>query len=270
MRLKAHILFHFAISMMLYSIGLAQDNSGLLFNHRFEEKTFDQPFDGNEFDYFVSIEETMDRLRADQLENDFEEFLGRVSHKQSKYKSDRAFLKYLFYKVHNKILKRYTSHAMVSSTISEGKYDCVTGSAIYALILNHLGYEFQVRELDYHIFLEIRTQEGLVVLESTDPVYGFYSSSADISNLMEQFNSTTDESSYDFVNESNNRVGLKELAGLQYYNRAIQLYNNHEFDKALTAINKAHSLYQSTRVKEIRNLISAFADGQTVALAQDD
>ncbi len=61
------------------------------------------------------------------------------------------------------------------------------------------------------------------------------------------------------IDAVNNIISLEDLAGLQYYNMGIDLYNQGKFDKAFTNIQKANFLYPSKRIKEMHRIFRSQA-----------
>ena len=76
---------------------------------------------------------------------DFQVFLEKLRSKRNQMKSDPRFFNYLFYKTHRKFLKQYQIHSSVEDLLRHGTYDCVSGTALYALILHHLGIEYEIK-----------------------------------------------------------------------------------------------------------------------------
>ena len=235
-------------------------------NTPFEVAVFAKSFHENSIDYFIAADASADIELSGKVKLKIAPLIDQLRKRQSKLRSDKHFLRQMFYSVHRKVLKDYSSHALFTETIMKGNYDCVTGTIVYGILLNELGYEFSIRELDYHLYLEVKTADGIVLMESTDPMYGFDFSPSKM--RINGINGKTDQPVYEFSSVSDNRVGLKELAGLQYYNLAIKHYNNQDYSKAHASITKALNLYNSSRIKEVRDLI-VLLNGESVALAND-
>ena len=66
------------------------------------------------------------------------------------------FLRTIFYKTHNKLLLNYDKLASLDQTIEKGTYGCLTGTMLYALILDHFKIAYEIIELPNHVFLQIR------------------------------------------------------------------------------------------------------------------
>ena len=99
------------------------------------------------------------------------ELLSKLNSKPRK--SDRIFLKSVFSLTHRQLLKTYQQYADFSEIFNGGRYDCVTATALYSLLLEELGYSHAIYETKYHVFLLVESSEGQFLIESTDPINGF-------------------------------------------------------------------------------------------------
>ena len=210
----------------------------------------------------LRVEGEIAEQKIQQQHQELTEFLKHLRSKQAKYRSDRKFLSYFFYKVHRKFLKQYQSHATLYELLERGGYDCVTGSALYALLLDGLGMNYQVHEFPYHVYLTVITAEhDTLMIESTDPQYGFVTQAAEQKKRFAHYSqppSNADSGySYDFSIQED--IGLTELAGLSYFNEAVYYYNKQEFQQALRWLQLAEHLYESQRIEAFKRLIASLA-----------
>jgi hypothetical protein len=110
------------------------------------------------------------------------------------------------------------------------------------------------------------------LFESTDPIAGFISSEIEISEKEKEYlsaqrqnlsgissNTTDGQKSYIL----NDKLTKKELAGLNYYNRAIAAWNAKEILKAVALVDKSYFLYPSDRISNVRD----YFRGQSKLLA---
>ncbi len=218
----------------------------------------------------LAVNEQAHPSKEAKIRQELDKFVSHLKKKQSAYNDEEGFLRFMFYKVHRKYLKHYTSYPSFIDLFNTGKYDCVTGTALYAYLLDNLGYTFSIKELKYHIYLEVHplagknvSQQDYFLIESTDPQYGFLSKPEDIQKRLAWYDneeSAAQTSNYQYTFEINNTINLTELAGLSYYNSAIVYYNRQQFAKAISQLEKAEFLYASQRMQAFMALI-----GQTIA-----
>lgn len=213
------------------------------------------------------------------METQYLEMLGKLVEKKSTYRSDESFLKFMFFKVHRKFLKQYEKQVVFSEIFGpQGKYDCVTASALYALFLDDLDFEYDVVETDYHVYLLVHAGDKEILFETTDPLNGFSSDQKEIlerteivlndarkineelalAGVTNDFREMKETSQVQVIQ---NRVGLKELSALHYYNQSLKALSSQDFRKAYKYIVVAQGMYPSKRIKNASSFIFAEAFG---------
>ncbi len=204
----------------------------------------------------------------DELRSSYQSFLLDISKFRKSEKSQKRILSALFYKVHRKYLKSYQELASFSELIADGSYNCLTGTALYALALNELNINYEIIERKYHIYLKVATDEGEILIESTDPINGFITSAKEIAERLAGYDEEQNgKAVFAYTGEVNNAIDLYQMVGLHYYNAAIKHFNKLELRPAYVAVQKALIFYESERLKDFRNLIGeAYAVGRRVAL----
>jgi len=189
------------------------------------------------------------------------EFADKLDLKRVAFKSEKVFLKHLFLKTHQQFLKHYVKDVSFGTTLSKGTYNCLTGTAMYALLLDRFQIKHQVIETNYHIFLIVNTEDGRVLLETTDPQNGFVDGEKEIEKRIKTYRQNaleeekSDKSFYRFSYELYREVNLDEMLGLLHYNLAITAYNDRQFEKSILQLDKALELYQSPRIEEFSRII---------------
>lgn len=192
----------------------------------------------------------------------FTDFLTTLDKKHAALKNDRAFIEYAFTKTHQRFLKRYAAYAPISALFNkQGSYNCLTGTILYSLILDHFQIPHQVIETNYHIFILAKTKQGEILLEATDPMNGFVASAEDIEKRIKGYKENSLQASnsglnyYQFNFELYNTVSFKELRGLLYYNKAVDSYNRKNLQESVQLLKKAHELYSSSRIDEFSQIL---------------
>jgi len=71
----------------------------------------------------------------------FDAFLKKLEKKQHSLKKEKDFVRFIFTKTHQEFLKEYKAYASFNELFSTGDYNCLTGTILYALVLNHFGIE---------------------------------------------------------------------------------------------------------------------------------
>ena len=188
------------------------------------------------------------------------EFLGKIKAKQARFKSEEQFLEFLFYKVHRKYLRSYESFSTFDRLLAHGQYDCLTGTALYAYLLEELGSEYEIFETKYHIYLVVHADDKNILFESTDPLNGFVNKPKEIADRIkvleaDNLNGKSNGQYYEFKANIFNAIDFLGLVGLLYYNQAVDAYNQQDFSGAISQLEKAAELYPSKRIQELTSVI---------------
>lgn len=175
-------------------------------------------------------------------------------------KSDRQFLKNVFNITHRQLLKEYDQYAGFGEIFQDGKYDCLTATALYSILLGELGYEHRIIETNYHIFLLVDTEEGQMLMESTDPLDGFEYQADKIQSRIDQYKVDQNEIAkkegiYALPYILFDEVSPAALTGLLYYNQCVKAFNAQEWSKAIQLLGAAKRYYNSPRITEMENLL---------------
>jgi hypothetical protein len=200
-------------------------------------------------------------LKAADRVNDFIRFSKKLEDKQQG-KDDVHFLKSVFTKTHKEYLRIYDVDASFSQLIDEGKYNCLTGTAIYGLLLTHLRYDFRIIETNYHIFLVVNCATGKIIFEATDPVMGFISDQSVVEKRLKAYeqnsqrsNTTKDKNIYSYNFQLFDEVSLKEMLGLLHYNEAVKAFNDHQLPTTVFYLDRAIRFYFSPRLDEFSRIV---------------
>lgn len=192
----------------------------------------------------------------------FESFLKKLEKKRASIKKEKDFVRYVFTKTHREYLKNFESFASFNSLFHTGEYNCLTGTILYAIILNHFSIPHEVIETNYHIFIMVTTKQGKILLEATDPLNGFVESASNIEKRIASYKQNTLTASnskltyYQFDFDLFNSVTMDELRGLLYYNKAVDSFNHQQLEESVHFLVEAHQLYASSRVNEFSMILT--------------
>ena len=193
------------------------------------------------------------------------EMLGKhfinLKKRQLKYKSEKEFAEYAFYYIHNKLLKNYTEYASLDQTLTNGAYDCVTATAMYALFLSELDLPYAVVETNYHLYLlAFQGTENEVLLETTDPLAGFITDRNEVEArkaLYAKGNEELKANQVDLDWDVETNLKDTELIGLLLFNQSVKQFNRGNKAKAVELANEATSYYASTRIRTYLNFLNS-------------
>ncbi|WP_051286999.1 hypothetical protein [Algoriphagus mannitolivorans] len=254
----AFILIGFALSAK--SQDIVSGDEKLTFESEVE-KTLWQKGQEDVFQLFLAVEAS-----ESTSSSNWEKLVIELDELASKNQDELKLLRQIFQKTHQRILKKYEIHSSFSATLNSGKYDCVSGSAALAILLDRYRIEYDIIETDYHVFLVAKIDGKEIILESTLPVGGMITSPSEVANYLKSYTAANEAPLREFnqrlagpqVDYKDNsifrKVNLRELAGLQYYNHAIVQFNSQAFGKAVHQLSKAYLLYPSERIEGLREL----------------
>lgn len=171
-------------------------------------------------------------------------------------------VKELYRLVHESKFHKYDIEAQFTDVFKNGHYNCVTASALYAFVLSELSINYEIRETVDHVYIIINPESDNLYLESTDPSQGVYTFTEQFQKryvdfLVSEKLVTEQEVSSRSVSEIFNEqfyedakvISLKQLAALQYYNKALELQTKEEVRESLMFSKKALSLYPCDRIE---------------------
>lgn len=171
--------------------------------------------------------------------------------------SDQQLIRELFFDVHRRYLKQYTTFTGLNALLEKGEYNCLSATAFYALMLDRLGYTYTVVESVNHIVLLVNLAEQQLLLETTDPTNGFLSDAHTIKLRLREMELKEQTSKYYNLNLSIFRtISLKELAGLQFFNYAAWHFNQGNLAAAAIELEKGQLLYKSERFSKVAQLLA--------------
>ena len=179
--------------------------------------------------------------------------------KSDKPASDIALLKKVFQKTQKIFLHQYASYPDFSEIFDSGRYDCLTATALFSVILDELNFGYSIIETNYHIFLLVRTSKGPVLLETTDRFSGFVRDEKEISKRIGAYRLaaiavSTDKNTFRYSCDLYGEVNPDRLPGLLYYNQAVKAYNAGRLEKCGELLSKAKSIYDTPRISEFSSL----------------
>ncbi|SDD69609.1 hypothetical protein SAMN04488104_10487 [Algoriphagus faecimaris] len=196
----------------------------------------------------------------------WEKLVSTTTKKFNKSGVSMKLLRSIFEKSHKYLFKTYEQHATFSQMLETGKYDCVSGSATLAMLLEQYGFDFEIIETDYHVFIITKLDGKEIILESTLPIGGLITSPTEVQKYLSNYqgnqqnvnlslNQRLGTPAIDYSDNSIFRkVDLQQLAGLQYYNDAIAHFNQQSYDVAVTQLQKAYELYPANRISGLKEL----------------
>jgi hypothetical protein len=184
---------------------------------------------------------------------------ARLERKRSICRTEKAFLHHLFVKTHQELLSSFHPYATFSDLIEKGHYNCLTATSLYSILLDHFRFSFQVIETNEHIFILCETENGDVLLETTDVVHGFVDTSAGIAKHLDIYRQQSIQAAhsqaYSFSGILMDSVSMTGMLGLLHYNHAAKAYNQKDYATAISHLHHAFLLHRSARMEEFASVM---------------
>jgi len=170
----------------------------------------------------------------------------------------------IFYRSHQQLFQHYKQYTLDWDTLTEGLYDCVSGSLILAALLDDFGFSYEVIETSYHVFLQVAVAEDYLLLEVTDPRSGFITDPDQkekyLSGYLEELGNKVlweGEKKADSFASPNiyQTITLQNLLGLQYFNQSIRFFNAGNTLAAYQFSVTALRYHDSERIRHFSNFL---------------
>lgn len=191
-----------------------------------------------------------------EAEKQLDQFVFNLKHKKAS--SDVQFLRKVFFQTHKTFLKVYQPYVDMQDIFTSGKYDCLTATSLYTMVLDRLKFDYQIIETNYHIFISVATSDGNVLLETTDRWNGFVADAEKIEQRISSYQqnvatsiSEGDKMNYLFHFNLYHALEQRQLPGLLYFNQAVKAYNGRDWEKCADLIDRALAIYNSPRIAEL-------------------
>ncbi|MBL1215610.1 MAG: hypothetical protein HND52_19745 [Ignavibacteriae bacterium] len=167
----------------------------------------------------------------------------------------------VFEYLHENIFKRYVSPTKISSLISNGNFDCITGVILYVSICEQFSLDYSIYSTPTHIYLKTKQENHSTIIEITDPDEGFDFNSEleDIINYQLKYKFITEEDIanlgtaeiYNQYVSKAEEISKEDLIPLLINNYAIDEFIKENKQEAFNYILQAYKLNDSlSHIKE--------------------
>jgi tetratricopeptide (TPR) repeat protein len=267
--------FTFMFVLVVFG-ALAQDSlfsfNEVVYTSDFEKNAFRKYFkEKNEESLALLLAPTasMNDQKAASIEQQINSIVASLRAEGLDKKKPDKKVKIIYDKVHNQVLKKYELENRFSEVFKSGNYNCVTASALYALVFNQLGIPYQVKEEPTHVYLISYPEKENILVETTSPMFGYVIFSDEfksrfVSNLKSQkivgedeADATTTDQLFNKYYFKKEKISLIELIGLHYMNDALFLRDHGQWKEGYHQLEKAYLFYPSSRCKYLLMIFGA-------------
>ncbi|MBB6463906.1 hypothetical protein [Flammeovirga kamogawensis] len=253
------ISFIFLMNMSVYgqneSIKITKNNTNSMLEYYALNNT-DEAWEKNPFFLYFSPQENITGEEFSKLKGDVDNWIA--DWKIKKASSNKSILKKIFTKTRAKYLVNYNECSTFSLLLKNGTYDCLTGTLLFAHILKELDYEYEIKQLNSHVYIMVNDpQLGITLIESTD-VYGYINGKHAIANKVEGYQKRLDNSLLyvKYGLDLKEDLTIKDIAGLQYYNKAVAAFRVNDLSAARLSLYKASIITDSPRISFLEEYLN--------------
>lgn len=148
---------------------------------------------------------------------------------------------------------------MFHEIIYNGVYNCVTATALYAIMLDRLDIPYNIKETPRHVYLIAFPKREQILMESTDPAQGYVYHNDDyksmfVQNLRKSKLISEQEFKSQDINELFKKyyyvdkdINLQQLISIHYSNNANTYFEKENIREFQEQIKKASFLYPCPR-----------------------
>ncbi len=187
--------------------------------------------------------------------------------KPSKFEgySSSKKIKKVFNLVQSDLLVKYQLENQFLEVFTSGKFNCVSSTAVYALLLDNFKIPYQIIEVPEHVYLVAQPDGQNIVMEGTDAQDGYMKLTEGVvkkqlGTLASMKVITEDELNSpdlgDILNDlyPSESIGLIQLVAIQYYNQSIYDYEAEKYLNAYENAVKANYLFSNPRYRAMAYL----------------
>lgn len=213
----------------------------------------------NYFQTFACVDPSINMGDANSYYNRVELILKKYEGPKWNKKKNSKKIKSIYSDIHDTFFDQYEEKNLFSEIFKNGKYNCVSATGLYAVVLDKLNIPYEIKEEPTHVFIVAYPKTDQIIVEATNPIAGYTQFSSTFkkdfvdklvnSKLIgsEESSSLSTEELFNKYFFSKKNIDLKELVGLQYYNDGLYKMADQDFKKALMQLEKSYYLYPNER-----------------------
>lgn len=253
-----------ALSTGILVLVLAQCNptqayDSLIYRTPFEARLVNNTINKTGSDFFsLFLAINTDSTECHLYDLEMKSFYAYLDPKLSRTRTDKQKATIIFKEVHSRFFRQYEENTLFEEIFEGGIYNCVTASMLYSLVLDRYQIPYEIKEKPTHIYLVAYSHTNNILFETTNPRGLFVpddkTKRAYVDGLVnmklvtrEHVNAVGIAGAFNEFYYDKQNICLQQLAGLQYFNQALALYQATDIDAAIISALKANMLYPNTK-----------------------
>lgn len=252
--------------------------SELKFNSPFEENGFRKYFSENDHNYvelFLSTNDQINETQSTSVKTRINALIDEIKASNYQDKKPQKQIKGIYEKIHKTFLTKYEIENRFYEIFESGNYNCVTATALYAIIFERLNIPYAIKEEPTHVYLVAYPDIHNILVETTTPAFGFLNfdqafKNNFINNLKNQkliskdeFDTNTTEQLFNKYYFSTENINLEKLVGIHYMNDAIFQQEHEKIKESFEQAEKAYLFYPSKRCQYLVASFGSLYAGRT-------
>lgn len=217
------------------------------------------------FELFMAIDAEISDSDIKFSENSLATAIFELKSKGIEDKKINKKIKTSYQDIHSKFLNKYNENEYYPVMFRTGTYNCVSASMLYAQVFDLLAIPYKVMASSNHVYLIANPGAKSVVIETTNPdfekaifngefkrQYVNYLRSSKMISEDEYKNKSSEEIFEERYNEVR-EVEFANLPGMQYFNKALTMFEQNKYSEAYELSKKAYFYYPDQKVKVLLN-----------------
>ncbi|GGH14543.1 hypothetical protein FAZ19_07365 [Sphingobacterium alkalisoli] len=246
------------IAFCIYDNALFAQTKYITYHSKAEEKQFEH-LEGSAQNLKLILLTDLDEHVAEAEIAKLDRFIAGLGWSQTNNQKPNKKLKHLFKQVHNAYLRKYDGRSSTSKMFTDGSYQCVSASILYAYIFEKLGIPYEIKEQPTHVYVVAFPQLQNILIETTDPMVGVYIADTKaqakyVQSLVknkyleqEYVNKVGVEKAFNEFMYGKTNISFKELVGLAFYNLGIFAAEDENPEMAYSNFYKTNKLYPAKK-----------------------
>jgi len=215
------------------------------------------------FRLFLAIDEGFEESDFNKYFMAYSGLYADFSKKKLESKKLNKKIKTAYSIVHSKFLKRYNENQYYQAIFEGGSYNCLSASMLYSLVFEQLETPYKVMVASNHVYLIANPGPNSIVIETTNPSfekkiftgefkqqYVKHLSASKLISKDDLKNKSVEEIFEEKYNEVR-EAKFNNLAGLQYYNKALSKMQKNKAEEGYKLCQKAYYFYPDPQVKTL-------------------
>ena len=259
--MKNHL---FLLFLAFCSFSFAQNYSFEKYVNDYEKQVLNDA-NASYFELFMISDSSCSKQKTIAAKSQFDAFIGELKTSKILKQSEEKIIRELHKRVHERFLTRYRSLIDFNEIFVNGEYNCVSSTAIFALVLEELGIPYYVQEQPGHVLIMAYPNTSNITVEMTTVKNAFVipprkNINRAVENLLalqlvtpKQVSTMGNVQVYDLFFNERAKLTINQLIGIQFFNHAITSVNSDQTEKSLSYICKAERFYNVYRTQILKS-----------------